>query len=254
MKPTNLNPTRHYDFQVDDWRPFSDGPQFRHTYAAEVRRDRPVGYWRMGDSGPATLTDQSDHGHDAVAIGTVSFHTSGPLLADGNHAVTLVGDGSHLEMPAAAVPAGDSARSFAGWFQVATTPAADTFMSCGLDASGRAVTIDISTSTIAIDVVGHRLHASGLTLTGWHHIALSFAGPGHDSSAWQLWMDGEPVALTTAAGTPVAMDTAPGVLRVGRHLTTAAGWSGDIDEWAVFDKVLPGPRVRAHYLRALADR
>ncbi len=244
---------KHYDFQIDDWRQFRRGPQPRHTYADEVMRDHPTGYWRLGDAGPAALRDISGQAHNAAAVGNVQFQAPGALTADADHGLTLNGDGSHVAVPSMAVPAGDNPRTFEVWANVGETAAVDTFLSYGVAEPGCAVIAHLAVDTFAINLVGHRLQAVNLGLQGWHHVVLCFPGPGHDSSAWRLWIDGQPVSLYDADGSPLPMNTAPGVLRLGSDLTHATGWNGSMDEFALFHRALPPPRIHAHYRRAMAN-
>jgi hypothetical protein len=254
MEMVNTNRLRHFDFEVPDYREFAALPAARFPYIDEVLRDGPLVYWRLNDAGPAAVTDTSKHSYDGVVGGHVEFLVGGALTADGDRAIRLAGDGGHIELAAGIAPTGAAARTFELWLFVDATPAADTLLSHGIAQAGRAVSLHVAAEETAVDVDGHRVGAAGLELAGWHHLAWTFPGPGHDSSAWRLWIDGHATAVTTMSGSPQAMDTADGLLRLGRHLSTSAGWAGRIDEFAIYDRALPGPRLAAHWSRANAIR
>lgn len=254
MTVLNGNSLRHFDFQVPDYREFTARPAARFAYADEVLRDGPRVYWRFNDVGPTTVLDASGHGYDGAAVGDVAFGVDGALTADGDRAIRLDGDGGHIELAAGAAPMGAAARTFELWLHIEADPAADTLLSHGIAQQGRSVSLHATWEEMAVDVGGHRIGATGLTLAGWRHLAWTFPGPGHDSSAWRLWIDGQSVAASTLAGAPQVMDTADAPLRLGRHLSTSAVWSGRIDEFAIHDRALPGPRLAAHWSRARAIR
>lgn len=254
MTVLNSNPLRHFDFEVPGFREFAARPAARFPYADEVLRDAPLVYWRLNDAGPAATLDASGHGHDGVVAGDVMFQIAGALTADGDGAIRLTGDGSHIELASGVVPIGAAARTFEAWVYIEATPAADTLLSHGLAEPGRGVNLHLTADEATVDVGGHRIGATGLTFVGWHHLAWTFPGPDHDSSAWQLWIDGQKAVIATLSGSPRMLDTADAPLRLGRHLSTSTGWSGRIDEFAIYDRALSGPRLAAHRNRAKAIR
>ena len=61
------------------------------TYQSTVVADRPLGYWRLGDSGPS-VTDLSGNGHDGTADAGVVFGQTGLVPGDADTAVQTSGN------------------------------------------------------------------------------------------------------------------------------------------------------------------
>ena len=238
---------RHFDFELPGWAEFAAPPRLRIPYEAEVLADQPVVYLRLADSSGAVATDVSGNGHHGSYVGTVAYAQPGALTAGhGDLAVKLPGSGGHLTVGSGVIPRSDAARTIEAWFKIDGTPGSDTFFNCGAGGSGTQLTLDVGATSVAIDVGGHRRGTTGLSLSGWHHLAVVFPDGAGSSDDWLVHLDAEQLALTTLSGSVQAIDTADSTVHIGRHLTTGASWSGWLDEIAIYDAAVPLRRLASH--------
>ena len=63
------------------------------SYAAEVLADKPVSYWRLGESSGTTVTDQLGT-NTGTYVGSVTKGVTGALIGDADTAISLSGSTS----------------------------------------------------------------------------------------------------------------------------------------------------------------
>lgn len=88
--------------------------------------------------------------------------------------------------------------------------------------------------------------ATGLTYTGWHHIAVVFKGSLADNNKGRIYWDG---VLTSGGLVGTAVSTIPSLstsLHIG-HNGTSAYYTGNVDEFAIFDYSLLATEVTDIY-------
>jgi len=242
----NTTLLKHFDFEIPGWGEFSSPPALRIPYEAEALADDPVVYFRLAEASGGEARDASGHGHHGSYEGTLLYEQAGVVMRHGDGAVKLPGDGGHVSLVSGVVPVGSSARTIEAWFKVDGSPAGDSFFNCGAAGSGTQVSIDVQATSIAIETGGHRRGVTGLSLIGWHHLALIFPDDGENSDDWLLYLNAEGVSLTTLSGSTQTVQTGDSMVYLGRHLTTSSSWSGWIDEVAIYDTALPRRRLASH--------
>lgn len=232
------------------------------TYPTAVALDRPVSYWRMGDSATTlsgttqtTLRDIGSAKLHASISGSVTLGATGALTGDNNKAMTLSGSSSNYASVIAGASALDltSAVTVECWMKPAATTG-----SFGLvertTASGTSNKqwalftyytggvnyvywrgIKSTTSYNATYTIG-----ASMSTSAWMHIVGTY-----DGNNLKLYVNGV-LRSTTAVGG--ALDTASnGIVFLGRLGDTSYVLNGSLDEVAIYDHALSVDQVYRHY-------
>jgi hypothetical protein len=216
------------------------------SYAATVIADRPVSYWRLGETsgtiagdqtvanpgtyeGPPTLGAASLLGTD-TADAAVAFDGAGDDVRVGQSGSLDIGGAITLEafVKPTSLPAAGSFRQI-----VAKTG------SYALDLNGSALELTLYQLGVA-----RRLQApAGTILAGRaYHVAGTF-----DGATERLYVNGRQVASAALSG---ATDVTIDGLRIGSWDGTQQFFAGTIDEAAVYSKALSAAQVAAHFAAA----
>ena len=68
------------------------------SYSATVLADKPLGYWRLGETKGPTAHDESGHKRDGTYVKPVFFKQPGAILGDLNTAIKLDGKKGYVEV------------------------------------------------------------------------------------------------------------------------------------------------------------
>lgn len=211
------------------------------SYASEVLADSPNGYWRMDESS-GQITDSSGNSHDSTTInGSPTYSQPGALASDPSSTSILFAPDESFEIPDHAdFDLGDT-FTLEAWVQLGATGESYTIFDKGANAYNLFVydvdgqlhlerngvaTLAKSTDTFPVD-------------SSFHHVVAT-----KDGSTIAIYLDGEDV---TSAGTnSTCTDTAVNLF-IGDSNFGFSGWSGRMDELAVYPTALSAARVLAHY-------
>lgn len=224
-------------------------------YAAAVRGDRPVGYWRAGEApSQITILDATGNGREGLLVGAWTLGVPGALTGDPDTALRLRGGAAHvngaaftfdanapftIELWASAdvvdgeyrvlVSHGVAPAGYSMWLRRPTGEAPSVCFVRG-DAAERDFTC---------------AEAGRLPDGAFHHVVASY-----DGETSVLYLDGSPLA-SQPSRRPIPARPTP--LVIGG--TQARGsFLGVADEIAVYDRALAPERVRDHYRIGTAER
>lgn len=223
------------------------------SYPEEVLKDRPTTYLRFeetsGDTS-ASATPRGKASHRGVELAQAS---AAPALG---RAIRLGGawQASSVVLSDVKLPRGDFALE---WWQFAPS-ARDTrpILSC-IDKESAVFSVSVQTqpdpkdkkkTPISRFLAGPCASQAMAYPNRWFHVALVYKA-GDETLQW--FINGLPDAEPAKATVPDAARSATLVL--GQAPGDAAGFSGMLDELAIYDQALPAPRIWAHYRAALAS-
>lgn len=234
--------------------------------AAEYLADSPVGFWKLNEAAGATsFLDSSGNGNHGASSGVrapisgvpgqvctaASFdgaanNTTSDVIQVPTHASINILNNFSVE-------AWVSWNGTAGLQNVVAKPRRDD----GSPGSGWQLGVfdgipfmgAITTQAIVVAGGGPAFGSTGSPLSSgvFHHLVGTFS-----SSAISIYVDGNFVASRATNGANVLTAGPPAALNIGREFATGTslsnrGFSGVIDEVAVYNTVLNSNRVLAHY-------
>ena len=198
----------------------------------------PVAHWKFdGDAG-----DSAGSSNGSARNGA-SFTTAASV---GSHALSLDGSDDHVDLAphVSKFPLGNSARSVTGWFRADAGGQGQTFLVYGPNVEGKRLSIAADRTQALVAVSGHAWGVNGLSLAdGWHHVAVTF--PGGRSDDFSIYLDGALQSASTLGGVRRQVDTRSGTAAIGRSVSGAAHYGGDIDDVRLYGYALSAEQVRA---------
>lgn len=232
------------------------------AYAEVVRRDGPVGWWRLGDDTPTTdlCSDSSGNGHDGRYLKSPA--ATDPIVPGSDDgAVDFDGANDKLDLPAAAIPT-SLPLTFEFWIKTTQIPAANpgaivaaaTYPAAGGDGWIDLVSVYLradGTLRFQVDVAGSPATTATAVNDGSpHHITCTIAATERKA---RVYVDG--VLSGTASGTNSSdiVGTDPSLRfrvaapRTNGVLANTALFDGTLDEVALYDVALTADQVAAHY-------
>jgi subtilisin-like proprotein convertase family protein len=215
------------------------------TYAGVVAADAPAGYWRFGEpSGSTVQIDSSGHGNNGTYLGGVTLAQPGALAGNPNTAASYDGVNDTSRIPDAASLDVGPQFTVEGWVKRSSTTKSMELMNKGGNGfqlvvmnagSGNKVFLrKANVTTIAQSTVP--VLADGR----YDHIAATINGPG---STARIYVDGVDVTDPVPAGAAQVIQDTPFLLTFGISAATETKF----DEFALYDGVLSGARIAAHY-------
>ena len=198
----------------------------------------PAAYWKFdGDA------DDSAGSSNGSARNGASFTTAASV---GSHALVLDGNDDHVDLAshASGFPLGNAARSVTGWFRADAGNQRQTFLTYGPNVEGKRFSIAADRTQAVVAVSGHAWGVNNLSLAeGWHHIAVTFAGDRSDE--FSIYLDGVLQSASTLGGVARQVDTRTGPAAIGRNVSGAAHYGGEIDDVRLYDYALSVEQVQA---------
>ena len=198
----------------------------------------PVAHWKFDAD-----ADDSAGSSDGSAMNGASYTTAASV---GSHALSLDGSDDYVDLAShvSSFPLGNSARSVTGWFRADAGNQRQTFLTYGPNAEGKRLSIAADRTQAVVAVSGHAWGVNGLRLAdGWHHVAVTF--PGGDSDDFSIYLDGVKQSASTLGGVRRQVDTRTGPAAIGRSVSGAAHYGGDIDDVRLYGYALSAEQVSA---------
>ena len=227
-----------------------------NEYRTAVLADSPIAYWRLGES--AGTVAVAEVGPNADYINTPTLGVASLLLADANTSVTFVRSSLEHASANTTMPAGSSVGvTIEAWVKFATLTAATRYAVArwfgGTGAPDTQVYYNVAVGAwryLYQDATGFRnTHSDAWTPTigTTYHIVVT-----HDYAAEQVrfYVNGALLSLEDVSvnGVPV-VHAAGSSASVGR--VASDYWDGTLDEPAIYNGVLSGTRILAHYNAAI---
>ncbi len=209
------------------------------SYRDTVMADAPVAYWRLGETSGTTAVDQKG-ALPGTYTGTYALGQPGALSGDTDTAVGVGPSAGYASVPdTASLDFGDGPFTIEFWAKRASTSSGYIFNK-GTGAYG--AFFSSGDQRLHFEKVNTQATAqeTGTTDQAWHHWAIVQGGGSTDVI---LYKDGANV--TSVNNTTTFADTAL-PLEIGRQQTSTP-FFGSLDEFAVYNKVLSGAQVAAHY-------
>ncbi len=235
-----------------DWVTVTVGGGTASAYAAAALADRPLHYWRLGESTGAASNSAS---YDDLTInGAVTRNQTGAVPGDANAAIRFNGASTQFASTTA-TRLGRHTFTIEAWFRT-NSSAGGKIIGFGNRTTGNSTSYDRhlyvgNDGRVRFGVApvgGTRVIASPTSLTdnAWHHVVGTLGG-----GAMTLYVDGQQVGQLT--GVTMAANY-QGVWRVGGD--NLSGWAnrplsdyfnGTIDEAAVYPRALTAAEVAQNY-------
>lgn len=218
------------------------------SYASEVLSDSPVIFWQLDETSGTTAADDSGNGYDGTYVDSPTLDVTG-LISAGT-AVTFDGSSQlvYYDSPISAMFG--SGLTVEAWIET-TTLSSDAYIVGAADplASHNWFVMRLVSGKVACYI-----NTSGWTYTGSiavndgnaHHLAFTT-----DGSDLHLYIDGAEDGTGTASGAvPTYQSGISGIALACRaiaHAFYSSGFSGTIDEVAIYKTALSSTRIAAHY-------
>ena len=199
-----------------------------------------VGQWTFdGDSGGVVL-DQSGHGGHAALVGGVQ-------LVEGVVGEALEFDGSgYAEATGHTGVTGTQSRTVMAWINTANYGEIATW---GLDVAGQKWIFRVQESNGTLGAIrvevngGYRVGSIDVRDDEWHHVAAVLADDGSpDIIEIELYVDGFREAISAELDEPI--NTADGVVRIGKAPWGTRAFTGLIDDVRIYDKTFTEDEMR----------
>ena len=221
-------------------------------YVSAVLADRPYGLWLLDEArGANYASDRSGNDRTAEYVGSLTLGAQGGLPGNPGTAVGTTGGRVILGPQAVASP---SAYSIELWFRTTSTTRSylagfeddrdATWSPLGTEAD-RVVTME-SSGRLTFGVWHNRNQAITTSASyndgAWHHLVVTSPA----NRATTIYVDG----VAAASGTTSHVGNYTGFWRVGQGSTgvpSAAAFTGELDNVAIYHSTLPAARVAAHW-------
>ncbi len=219
-------------------------------YASAVLQDNPMAFWRLSEPFSSTIVFDSWGSHNGTPIGNVTFGAAGAISGDANTCATFDGlSPTRVEAPYA-TELNSSVFTVECWARV--TGGAGTYRAAvssrnqvqGSSMGGYiiyATAGNVWSFWTGTGTGWEALNGPAVVLNEWTHIVATF-----DGTEKRFYVNGALVASTTA--TAIVNPLRP--IRIGGGQNEADPgdyfFVGDIDDVAVYNKVLTADRVEYH--------
>jgi hypothetical protein len=227
-------------------------------YRSEVMTDSPRGYWRAGETSGTSAADETANNNPGTYLGGVTLGVGGAVVGDSNKAARFDGVNDQISMgdpPSGALDFGTGDFSAEAWIK--TTVNNDQIVMAKHPSSGPYWDVTVTDDSGSVGWVRAKLDDGSVVRQvygpavrvddgNWHHVAVLF----DRDAAITIYVDGTYTRRTTGAMANSVNNSAP--LLVGGAVAWYPPFTGDIDEVALYDTLLPASRIQAHYTKAKA--
>lgn len=213
-------------------------------YAAAVRADDPVAWWRLGEASGTTARDRAGSNH-GTASGSVTrgVATILPGSGDGDPASSFNGTSGTIAIPDHSSLDVVAPVTVEAWIKPTALPGSGDFASIVTKAEAWSLQFNAGRLEFTIMRSGtrYRLQASSGTIVAGsvYHVAGTY-----DGTTQRLYVNGTQVA---SAALSAAVGTSANAVAIGSWSGGGEWYWGTIDEVAVYDTALSAARVRAHH-------
>ena len=214
------------------------------SYADEVLKDRPLAYWRLGESGGAVAMDASPNAQNgSYSASGVGFGTPGAMPADKDTAVTLDGVSGQMTLTPVMQLAPGQPFTIEAWVKPAGSGIRTIFQATqGIDhllmwlEGNHSLWCRISSAT-GFPFTGTA--AESVPNGAWSHVAITY-----DGTTGRFYING---ALRTAVSLNAPGSAATsGIWRIGSWAASNY-YNGVLDEVAIYPIALSAARMLTHY-------
>jgi RHS repeat-associated protein len=219
------------------------------AYSSLIASASPVAYWRLGESSGTTATDATSNHLNGTYSGTYALHLGGAIVSDANTSVTFAGGYADMGSPSAL---NISATAISIEFWAKGSPGAYNYLVSHTDGGSQGYAVYTGGDGTYHFYMGRGggLHVTG-SVTGtwdqqWHHFVNLY-----DGSAMKVYVDG--VARLTETETS-SLTGYTGNFSVARYNGGGYGFSGSLDEVAVYSRVLSSSEINDHYLAGIGPK
>ncbi|MGV8858333.1 PKD domain-containing protein [Rhodoglobus sp.] len=248
--PKPLTATQVQNHFLLSGRSLSGPPAPTDSYGAAVYEASPQLYWRLAEASGSAVNDAGLQGINGNLSGTYTRNVPGALGGTTNSATQFT---QGLAATAISLP-NPSTFSSEVWFRTSSTSGGK-LVEFGSSATGTASSYGDhlmmrNDGTLVFGTGSSTVSTVGSYNDGQWHQAVSTQG----SAGLRLYVDG--ALAGTSAATP--SQTFSGYWRLGRGNTVGVAssnyFSGDLDEFAVYQTVLTASEVSQHYLLGTANQ
>jgi type IV secretory pathway VirB2 component (pilin) len=205
------------------------------AWAAEVRSDNPIGWWRLGTG--YTITNLIEGAPEGSGLVTLT-DADGLLPAETDHALTFAGGSISVENVGAYQI---STGTIKAWIKTSSPGASFR----GIFGKGSAFDLFLIDGVLgAYDWGGAAIRSTGVNLADGvaHEVAMSFQSG--VTNGTKIYIDGLPVLTTTITISSQATGLTIGTSGAGQE------FAGTIDECRIYGTVLSDARILADYTAA----
>ena len=204
-----------------------------------VLADGPVAFWRLGDASSTVAADSSGHGHAGTYSSGVATNSQGPSL-DG--AASFDGNGGHIEVPYAS-SLDSTPLTIEAWVKYEGRPG-DLGQSV-LTIGDYYLTYWSGTILFEANQAAYPVGAP-LAVGKWTYVVATIDA----NNSLELYINGK-LASGPNLGVPYSSTGQP--LEIGTSTRSGQpSWKGDIDELAIYNKVLTPAQIQTHYAAAVS--
>jgi len=220
------------------------------SYATEVLNDKPLGYWRLGESSGTSAADSSGNGRSGTYVNGPMLGAPSLLEGDpGNTSVSFDGSNDHVSVAHATawnltgdltlealinVSGGGNYRTIVAKHAASTDTS--TFEFRIRASTGKLQFVQKTTGGTYLTLTSQQALATGRT----YHVAVTKSG-----TTASLYIDGSLDRSSPNFNGTIATHDRP--VRIAMR-DGAKPLGGRIDEVAVYDRALPVSRIQAHHL------
>jgi hypothetical protein len=219
------------------------------TYAQAVLFDRPIAYYRVGETAGTRAFDASGNGNNGAYLPVTTDDEPSLLPGGYDAAILLDGVGGSLNTPLTVLSTLDK-FSIEGWFYAQNVGSGNIAL-CKNRTWDTGVYVFVNASGQLVFNAGNEScasAASSIVNSQVYYFAATF-----DGTNLRLYINGSLVAIHSAGTVPTWGDRfsfgASYAIEPGHGVE---GWffHGNLDELALYNHVLPAARIAAHYAAA----
>ena len=225
--------------------PDTGGPDASNTaYAAAVRADRPLGWWRLDERSGTKAKDEAA-AHDGTYVGSVTFRAAGAIVGDPDTAVALDGTSGALRIADTFDASGTQPFSIELWLNPTSTSGDHRLASRRTGNSETGYRFMFSGDQLRLE----RWQDGGLSgaaalaplpkLNRWTHVVGTYNG-----AVLRIYADGAEVGSGSSPGAVSASSAI--FVWASNSLADADYFAGSVDELAIYDHALEPDRIAAH--------
>ena len=213
------------------------------AYRAAVIADGAVGYWRLGEASGTVAVDEIGAAHNGIYEGSPTLGATGLITGDLNTAATFAG-ANDVAITVSTTILLASDFSLECWIKTnnagLNTLVFGTYS--GTSNSGHGIGIYLTNVFVAFDGVGAFIVSTpSIADNAKHHLCCTFTGVSPNVTG-RVYFDGALVG--TSASRSI---TAGGVLTIASYAGAGGGFSGTMDECAIYNSVLTPTQILNHY-------
>jgi YD repeat-containing protein len=229
-----------------------DGP-----YASAVRSDRPVGWWRLSETGSSTTAGDEAGSNAGTYAGSVTRGQTGPHAGDTHTAAAFDGSTGTVSIPDSRALRFQYTEPFSVdlWLKTSTVSTSSRALVSKLSTGGAGWEIGLNATsqpyfTLANDNLNFIAKNSSIPIASngsWRHIAVTYSGSGLASGV-SFYVDGavDAVPVTTKDTLFSSSTTSSAPVAIGSRGGSSLFFPGTIADVAVYEKQLASTEVSAH--------